>query len=406
MKRAIFFGAFLFFGIQLFSGLLIIYLSEFSYTKREISQIIQRIHEDVKFTDGKWNTVYYNSDPDLPGTSPVYILTTDGFVLERWKPLHGYLDISDFKHLLAYQTPQTITTVSNQQWRIYSVPIKDGNQIIGVVSLSYYNPQPELLRKIDEKLLANADKIQQKLRVKSNKIDTSLLDIRQIDYDIAFQIVNQFNIIISKNNNNNSIDRIPNFIDSSYVQAAINGPKESVVTDTVSGEKYLLVSSVIMDNKSHPLGVIVVGKSLGSFYGLLWKFFLLEGVIGMVSTISFGTIFSLFIFPRFNLEKRFPKKIQFLKNGLLIIDKQSVAIPYATNQYYMCKLLFSNPRKRFETDELLDGFGEEVSRKNARKVYDAMIHINKKATLYLIDKLVINKNKMYQINPLFIKQIV
>jgi hypothetical protein len=99
-------------------------------TQDNLQLSVKRIKEDVLFENGKWNMYKYNADPNLPDTYPLYILATDGFVIDRWKPVKGYLDVSDFKHLLMFNSPQTITTPTNQSWRIFSKPIYNKNSDI------------------------------------------------------------------------------------------------------------------------------------------------------------------------------------------------------------------------------------------------------------------------------------
>ena len=64
-------------------------------------------------------------------------------------------------------------------------------------------------------------------------------------------------------------------------------------------------------------------------------------------------------------------------------------------------MLFSKPTKRWETDELLDRFGEDPELENGRKVYDAMISVNKKVSKVIPLKLILNQNKTYQLNQEF-----
>src|SRR5207302_9599100 len=83
---------FLFYFIQLVLGGFIVYQVALNQTSSSLRTISQRVKEDIIYTKGKWDMQRYNSDPDVPGTYPLYILGTDGFVLDRWKPVHGFLD--------------------------------------------------------------------------------------------------------------------------------------------------------------------------------------------------------------------------------------------------------------------------------------------------------------------------
>src|SRR6185503_16008359 len=96
------------FIIELFISWYALEQTAHNHVTQELTESIQRIQEDIQYSNGKWDMHRYNADPDVPESSPLYIVSTDGFIVDRWKPVHGYLDISDIKHLLTYQTPQTI----------------------------------------------------------------------------------------------------------------------------------------------------------------------------------------------------------------------------------------------------------------------------------------------------------
>lgn len=86
----------------------------------------------------------------------------------------------------------------------------------------------------------------------------------------------------------------------------------------------------------------------------------------------------------------------------MLINDITIPVPYATNQYYFCVALFSNPSKRWESDELLKKFGEH-DLTEWHKVYDAMKTMNNRVTHIVSEKLFILKNKTYQINPIYHK---
>lgn len=401
MRKILIFSI-IFFVIQLFAGIVIIYEISMVQTGRYVQQTAKRVKEDIIYNNGKWDTSAYNADPQLPGTYPLYILTTDGFVIERWKPLHGFLDLSDFNHLLTYQSPQTIHTITNQDWRIYSLPIQEGHATIGVITVSYFNPQTPLLDVTDQKIKMNAAYIAAHIIIQHGKIDTANLDTRKIPYDVAFQIVDQFNRILAKNNNNNSIDRIPNFIDASYVANALQTTGTLQVTDSQTQERFLLVSVPILDSHTLPVGVIVVGKSVSYIQGLLVSYLLWESIVGMISIgITMIIIKRIQKKDKYNVHKiTSVKTITFNKiESVITINTVKIPIPYATNQYSLCAALFAAPKKRWEVDELLERFGENQEKGSWRKVYDAMIMINKKVRDIVDLKLIFIKNKTYSINP-------
>jgi DNA-binding response OmpR family regulator len=84
------------------------------------------------------------------------------------------------------------------------------------------------------------------------------------------------------------------------------------------------------------------------------------------------------------------------------MNEQIIQIPYASNQYYIMTALFSNPKKRWEQDEILEKFGEVESEEGWRKVYDAHLAINRKVGFKLIDY----RDKLFRINPEYLSAIV
>jgi hypothetical protein len=105
------------------------------------------------------------------------------------------------------------------------------------------------------------------------------------------------------------------------------------------------------------------------------------------------------------VEKNNSQKIDVIKfdipNNELIIDSRSIEIPYASNQYYLCKALFSKPNKKWELDELFNYAGESIDDTNSRKYYDTVIALNKKTGIKLFEY----KNRIYRINPDYILNI-
>lgn len=372
-----------------------------------LQQITKRVHEDIHYKNGKWDTSRYNADPNVPDTYPLYILSSDGFVIDRWKPLRGFLDTSDIKHLLFYQTPQTITTPTNQAWRILSKPLPNQGGTIGVITVAYFNPSQSAMSDIDQKLQDSIAIIQSKITITKNKIDTTMLDTRDVSFDVTFQVVDKFNTIITKSNNSNSIDRFPNYIDTSYIADIVNADPIQIVEDTRTHQKFLLVTTPIFDSANSIAGVIVVGRSIDYIYQILFGFTIAELIVGS----SIAVLFAFFTAKLINKYRSYfhKKPIEHIsfdkKAGVLRFDDQEVSIPYATNQYYLCEALFSSAKKRWEVDELLERFGEQ-DLSNSRKVYDCMLLINKKASGIIDGKLIVLMDKTYQINPLLLSKIV
>lgn len=401
------------FVIQLGLGGFLISQVALTQTSDALHQIANRVKGDVQYQNGTWNISRYNADPDVPDTYPLYLLSSDGFVIDRWKPLHGFLDTSDVKRLLSYQTPQTITTPTSQTWRIFSKPITQHGQTLGVVTVSYFNPPTTDMSPIDSQLQGAINTIAAKLVIKGNTIDASAVDPRDVSFDIAFQVVDSYNRIITKNNNTNSIDRIPNYIDASYVGDVINQSPERQVVDSVTHERFLLVTTPITDQHGYVVGALVVGKSIAFIGEIVRDFILAEAALGLVLVLV-ATIASLrLLVPLIEQTRRTQaaeqKVIEHLsfdkKTGALLLDEHEILIPYATNQFYLCGAVFAQPKHHWEIDELLERFGEK-DLTNARKVYDAMVLLNKKVAPILGGRLVTMHDKTYQLNSTLLEKLL
>ncbi len=399
-KEKIYLGFLLgFWLLQLLCGAGLLYIVGINQNALLLQDIQSRLHDDVTYRDGKWDTYRYNADPSVPGNAySVYMITTDGFVIERWHPIQGLLDTSDFKHLLQLQTPQTITTITNQTWRVFSLPIQQSGSVIGVITVSSFTPTDMDMGQIDSALEDNAHVILDHLTVKNGIISARNLDVRAIPYTLSFQVVNQFNKIIVKNNNFNSIDRLPNFIDPSYVDNALHSPHERVVADSLTGEHYYVVTSALTDAKGTVRGVIVVTKSISYLYHLLLWYFIGQLGVGILSSVVLSWYVTLH-----PLTPAKEKPLTFVhfdkKTSVLSLNEFDMVIPFATNQYYLCEAICAHPKKKWEVGELLDRFGIEASSENARKVYDAMLLLNKKIMTVQSKRLVMMQDRRYFCNP-------
>ncbi|MGH7245920.1 MAG: hypothetical protein ACREGI_03235 [Candidatus Levyibacteriota bacterium] len=400
------------FGIYLVIGSIILYFSIVKQTQEYLKNTTNRVEEDLSYNNGKWDMQRYNADPRLPDTYPLYILASDGFVIDRWKPVSGFLDSSDFKHLQTFTTPQTITTPTSQEWRIYSQPISLKDRTLAVVTVSFFNPVNEDIDTIDSKLKDYANLVSSQITIRSGTLDTNAVDPREINFNYSFQVVDQFNKILIKSNNSNSIDRIPNFIDSSYVGDEFNNQGFHQIQDSKTGEKFIILATPFFDKDNVPVGVIVIGKSISFVDSILRNFIISQAIFSIMLSVLSIYIISWIIARNFTkitqgkIVKDTIQSVSFNKErSILLIDDVEVAIPYGTNQYSFCEALFSSPKKKWENDELLEKFGEQPMQTNSRKVYDAMIIINKKIAQVADVKLIVIKEKRYQINPELIQKI-
>ena len=407
----LFFVSFL---LQVIVGSIIVYESALKDSRDYVLTSVKRIENDINYSNGKWNLYRYNADPNAADTYPIYILGSDGYVVDRWKPVFGYLDTSDFKHLITFTTPQTINTPTNQEWRIYSKLITGSNsEVIGVITVSYFNPADNNTT-VDTKITEEANTIASKITIKNDQITNVSVDPRELNYDVAYQVVDQYNKILAKSNNSNSIDRIPNFIDSSYVGSAIDNPGFQQIQDNKTHEKFIVYATPLTDSNNDIVGVLVVGKSISFIDNILVNYVISKLIYGFIITVVFAT-FALWVIRRYlnkylrenRLKEEEIKKISFNKaSSTIYIDDIEIAIPYATNQYTLCVSLFSAPKKHWETDELLEKFGEHELENNWRKVYDTVLIVNKKVSQYANIKLIISKDKVYQLNPQLLTKIL
>lgn len=397
----------IFFIAQLIISVIVLYFFLITQTQSYLKTITQRTRDDIIYNNGQWDLFSYNGDPNLPDTHPLYVISLDGFIIDRWRPVHGFLDKSNISRLLTYQTPETINTSTKENWRIFSEPVTSGNKIIGVVTVSKFAPDAGNLEQVDTILSDNAKIIYAKLRIHNNIIDVSQIDIRSIPFDIAYEIVDQFNTVLLKNNNANSMDNLPDFIDRSYVGDVLSLPEYLEIKDTITNEPFLMNNLQIKDKQNNIVGIISAGKSIGFIYETIKNFVLIDTIAGLfLSSLLIHFINRSF---RRNagirvkeaaLKERISKISFSKKESKLVINDTAILVPFATNQYFLCERLFSNPKKRWETDELLERFGEHDLTK-WHTVYDARRLMNQRLQYILPDNLIILKNKTYQINPMF-----
>lgn len=396
------------FLLQIILSYVFVYKASLTQIETRLRVLSERIQKDLQFNGNTWDTSRYNSDPLTPypnGSSgflnPLYIITKEGFIIERSSPIHGLLDASDFKHLIQFQTPQTIDTITNEKWRVLSKPIESNGTTLGVVVVSYYNPSEGGTSLIDRKMRENIGFITSQLYVKNNKISTNKLDIRNIHYEFSFEVVDIYNNVLINNG------RVPTFIDTSYFAQEVEAHPHRLVYDTKTGAQYVVVSSVIKNNKSEAQGLIVAGEPVQSLFLLLQNYVLFAIILSSICIIPL-LVYVAHIF-RIDIVSLLADKlarnditqirnISFNKKGsYLEINGRKYEIPYASNQYYICEAVFSAPQKKWEHDELLEKLGDHIDEDmNSRKVYDAVLAINKKSGYKIIEY----KNKVFMVNPI------
>lgn len=372
-------------------SIVFISIYSFHFNKSEVEAIITRMYEDIDYKNGKWNLFLLNSDPLLPGGESHYIITSEGYVIDRWRPISGYLDTSNIDFILRFQTPETFTTPTQEQWRMLSAPISNNNEIVGAILVSKFIAEEDDMSIIDKRLQNDLDFVIKRTKVNGEQIDLSELDIRETQYDVSIKVVDKYNTIITKTNNSNSIDRVPNFIDSSYVSKELKSNHTKIIFDQVTNEPYLIVISPFQSN-NETVGIIVVGKSLSYLFSLIMLFLISILVLVILCCVIW------FIFYK-RIHTIMSHVINFDKEkGLLLIDNDRIEIPNNSHQYHIVSSLFDKPNEPLSAEEITSQFGETEGN-IWRRVYDAMLIVNKKVEPYIGHKLIIIRNKKFTINP-------
>lgn len=370
--------------------------------------VIVRAKADIRFNGKEWDVARYINDPFVRGLEPMYIITNDGYVIDRRQIIHGFLDLSNYKYLLTFTTPQTIKTITNQRWRVVSKPlVKDGINK-GVIGTAYYDPGIDDLENIDAQLQKYLEELSKRISYKSKGIEFSRVDDSSFPQRVSFTVVDEFNSIIVKKQNSSNIDRAPNFIDPSYIKPIIaSGPRVFFKYDSVTHELFRVETDIIRGPQNNIAAVIAVGRSVNFALIIMLYFSILQGTIIIVGIVlQIVSQYRSVLVPSEQDDFELPKSILFdEKKSVLSLDAQEIPIPFDTNQYYLIKALFSKPEKIWETDELLEFIGQDPTEAHWRKIYDTMIILNKKITVLNREKLILNKGKRYMLNPVLLNSI-
>lgn len=389
----------------------LLYFLLISSVEHKLKQASDRVLDDLVLKDGVWDVSSYNADSNISDESSLYIISSEGFVIERSRPIHGLLDLSRYSAIDNYSAPQILTAPTNEKWRVFSMPLMSGDKGVGIIMVAKYDPNERDLPEIDKQIQDIATQISANIEINEDSIDVNKIDLRKIPFDISFQIVNRFNKVLLQSHNNNSVSRIPSFIDRSYIDNQIKGSSMKQVEDVITHKKYLTLTTPVYGEKKLLAGIIVVGEPIEDIYWTVKTYGisnLLINIFLIVLAVPAGSFYFRMI-RRNNQGKNKvrpdPKTITFMRKACkLVVDGQNVDIPYASFQYYFCDALFQRPKKKWEVDELLQIFGEDFGVEKWRKVYDTMVALDKK-TSSLVEKLFMVKSKRYFINPQFLPLI-
>lgn len=405
-------------ALQLVFFATVLCVTAINQTRNFISTINNRVREDIHYKqDGTWDTTAYDTDPEIPGNYRLYVITKDGYVIDRWRPINGYLNTSDLRYLLNYQQPGTTRSITGQSWRLYTLPIKNNEgTVVGGITTGSYNFTDDTVPSTDTKLTTIAQQLAKDVRVKGSDIDTSPINVREVPPGISFQIVDSSNTIHVKSDNSSSIDCMPNYIDPSYITRELGSPAFRQLKDKYTHDLFVARSHPVYDAKGNAVATVIVARSVSPNLVVL-KVYIFANIL--IDALLIGLTMSL----RDRWAKYFSKgldqqqanellsldeitSIRFDKSGCtLLINNCCVPITYATNQYYMCLALLGAPKKKWHTDELLEKFGETNFRDGWRKIYDSMTSINKKTSVIMSERLIVSINKTYQINPALTSKI-
>ena len=379
-------------------------------TEKELKTFTGRVAQGLTYQNGTWDTSRYAADPQTPHPSgssgfstPLYIISADGFVIERNSPISGVLDTSDFNHLNAFTKPQTIKLLTKDQWRLYSKPISQNGKTLGIVVVGLYHPEKYIPEVADQKLNMTIEYLLSKSTVSNGEINVSEIDLRNIDYDVSFEIVTNYNKVLLNNG------RMPTFIDKSYVHNELkNGTSTRTVTDPTQRKDYMVVSQPLYDHSRTVTGVVVAARPLDFIPNVIINALWIVIGFGILVAAAIGFLLHRMIaktareLPEFyatlSKNKPLPERISFdRESGELLIDGTTISLPPSSNQYLLCKTIFSNSQKHWTARELLNAFGGGGA--DSRKVYDAMVLINKKVESVLPVRLIEVHEKTYFLNP-------
>lgn len=394
---------------QFLLGFTIIYVVSARQTNSSLRSIIGSAQAGIEYQGGRWDTAQYDSDPEIPGSYRLYVLSEDGFVIDRWRPISGLLDTSDFKHLSNYiNKPSTLRTITNQEWRLLSLPITNQQgHTLAVASIGQVINEGQKIQEVDSALRRAGQSLVKGISADKGEVSLASTTRRIVPQGMSYQIVDQYNKILAKSDSSNSLDRIPNYIESSYLTPYLKKATAFRFSDKKTGEIFRVMTGPLKDQEGHTFGVIMAARSIEYVRGLFRAYIVAQILLGLPLSLV-----ALWLAARRTqpgnevqdanlaiLKADQVETIYFDKDACLLrINDRGIQVTYASNQYYLCAALFHAPKKKWETDELQDRFGLDHTAGAWRKIYDAMNTINKKVQTVADIRLVTTSNKTYQIN--------
>lgn len=395
------------FFLYLIANYFIIYTLSVNDIKSYLRKASANLVSDFEYINGHWNTDKYLSDISTPTEVPLYIYSTDGFLMDRSNVIHGFLDTSNFDYSSSFVNPKSISSPIGENWRVYSYPIKRSAQEKGVILVAYFDPRGISEKEIDTTLLQTAANIDSAIHISAETVDVSRVRLKDLDSNISVEIVDTFNRSLV------SYGGPPSYIDKSYIQDALSQRGYRTVQDRKTNVKYLVYTDPMTSN-NQTLGVVVVGKGLDQLEKTLGYQLWLSLVSGIFAILLFIIIvvylyrhdISDIVQERLtNLANPAPPDIQSIsfnkEKGFIIVNKDiQISIPTNSHQYDICLKLFQSPNKKFDTLDLGEATGDQnTGKSDARMVYDAILAINEKVRKILRKQLIRRKDHLYCINP-------
>lgn len=394
------------FLIYLVVNYFIIYFLSVSDIKAYLNRSVVNVASDFEYVGGKWNTERYLADISTPTEIPLYVYTTDGFLMDRINVIHGLLDTSNFDYASSFKQPTTIVSPAGETWRVVSHLIDRNGQNKGAILVAYFEPKGIPTKEIDVKLQEMALMLDSKIQLNGDSLDISRVSQKEVDANISFEIVDTFNRSLM------SIGGAPAFIDKSYVQDALLLHGFRKVYDRNTHIPYLVYSKPIVSN-NETVGVVIAGKGLDQLEKTLGYQLCFSLIAGIIAILLF-VIVVVYLY-RHDISDVVQERIDNLANpappeihsiffdrekGNIVVNKDSyILIPPDSHQFDICNLLFQSPTKNFDTLDLAEAIGDQESSDNvARMVYDTVLSINDKVRRVLSVQLIIRKNHQYRIN--------
>ncbi len=386
--------------LLIFSFLLLFY--SIYKLNADLQKTAARIIEDLEYNNGKWDVTPYVNERERFSNDIVYIFNQDGFVIERNNTIKGFLDYSDYRFNSSFKKPQTIVSATGERWRLLSKTIEKNSIIKGAVLVGYRQPETGNQLNNDLLLEQSLEKIMQSVTVEDNEIKIINLEQRNISSKINYQITN-------KNNQSLLLEgRVPTFIDSSYVSKYLEQRYEFINTPP----DFYFLKTFPLETEERIFGLLIIGKNLSDNALLIVSF----GLIVLSASTRLAILLKNFFLQNKKLDKSKKKQKENnnddqnkdkhfsfdAENSRLYYGNEFLEIPYDSNQYYVCKALFSQKDRRWEYDQLIEvviGKSESLEvKKHWRKIYDAVRIINQKAEEKFAKEPIIFESKTFKVN--------